>query len=84
MTARYDTLLTDAKAEIERLRVERDALIQRIFELGEQVYTPDGFVLFLTTPLDEFDGCTGLALILNGEAKRVLQALADDWDGLGY
>jgi hypothetical protein len=67
---------TQARARLAGLR--------DVVELGRQVYTPDGLVDFLTTPLAEFDGQTALRLIELGQAERVLAALAADYEGLGY
>ena len=58
--------------------------IQEIVQLGRTVYAPEAFAQFLITPLTEFGGRTALQLIEQGEADRVLAALAADFEGLGY
>ena len=63
---------------------EQLAQIQEIRDLGLIVYTPDGFQLFLKTPLPTFAGRTALQMIEQGHAKAVLAALASDYEGLGY
>lgn len=62
----------------------RLAQIREIVELGQIVYTPEGFSLFLTTPLPTFDGQTALQMIASGQAERVLAALAEDYEGIGF
>ena len=57
---------------------------QELFELGLCVYTPEGFDLFLYTPLPGFSGLTALQMIEQGHAKAVLAALASDYEGLGF
>lgn len=58
------------------------AQIQEIRDLGLIVYTPEGFQLFLTTPLPEFEGKTALQMIEQGRADAVLSALAADYEGV--
>lgn len=53
-------------------------------ELGRSVYTPDGFRLFLRTPMPEFGDRTALQMIEQGEFERVIAALAADYEGLGF
>lgn len=60
------------------------ARLREIADLGQAVYTPDGFARFLTSPLPAFGGRTALQLIEAGEDERVLAALAADYEGLGY
>jgi DNA-binding XRE family transcriptional regulator len=59
------------------------AQIQAVRDLGLAVYTPEGFQQFLQTPLPVFNGKTALQIIEQGEAERVLDALAADYEGLG-
>lgn len=66
------------------LRALDDATYQLIVGFADALYSPDGFLTFLTTPLVELDGLTALELIEAGSARRVLELLADDYDGLGY
>jgi hypothetical protein len=60
---------------------ERLAQLAHIVELGELVYTPEGWQRFLTLPQPRFGGRTALQLIERGEAQRVLGALATDYEG---
>jgi transcriptional regulator with XRE-family HTH domain len=62
---------------------ERLSRIREITELGRAIYTEEGMQRFLTTPLPVFDGATALQMIENGQADRVLAALAADYEGLG-
>jgi hypothetical protein len=73
--------LLDALLE---LRAQDDPTYQQIVSLADALYTPDGFLAFLTTPLPELDGQTALTLIESGRAIRVLEVLASDANGLGY
>jgi DNA-binding XRE family transcriptional regulator len=63
---------------------EQLAQIQEIRDLGLIVYTPEGFQLFLKTPLPTFAGRTALQMIEQGHAEAVFAALASDYEGLGY
>lgn len=63
---------------------EQFAQIQEIRNLGLCVYKPEGFHLFLKTPLPVFSGRTALQMIEQGEADAVLAALAADYEGLGF
>ncbi len=60
---------------------ERLGLLAQIVELGQLVYTPEGWRQFLTLPQPRFGGRTALQLIERGEAERVLGALATDYEG---
>ena len=60
------------------------AQIQEIRDLGLIVYTPEGFQLFLTTPLPTFAGRTALQMIEQGHAEAGFAALASDYEGVGY
>lgn len=62
----------------------RLAKIAEIVELGLVVYTPEGFPRFMEASLAEFAGLTALQMIEIGQAERVLQALAGDYEGLGF
>lgn len=57
--------------------------LAEIVEVGELVYGVEGFHEFLSTPLATFAGSTPLQVLMRGEQERVLQALAQDYDGLG-
>lgn len=60
------------------------AQLQEVVELGANVFTPDGFRQFLTTPLPAFRGRTALQMIEQGEADKVIATLASTYEGLGY
>lgn len=62
---------------------QRLAMIEQILDLGQIVYTPDGFAQFVRTPLPALGGRTPLSLIESGQGKQVLAALAADYEGLG-
>lgn len=55
--------------------------IRQIADLGRLVYTPEGFVRFLATPLPTFAGCTALQMIERGASDQVIGALASDYEG---
>lgn len=55
-----------------------------IYDLGLLVYTPEGLDSFLRVPQPRFDGRTALDLMANGQAERVLSALAADHEGLSF
>lgn len=55
--------------------------LQQIVELGLAVYTPEGFMHFVATPLATFGGRTALQLIERGEGAQVLGVLATDYEG---
>lgn len=61
----------------------RLAQLDEIAALGLAVYAPEGFRLFLTTPMPVFGGRTALQLIELGEGEAVMGALAADYEGLG-
>ena len=60
---------------------ERLGELAQIVELGQLVYTPEGWHQFLTLPQPRFAGRTALQLIERGETQRVLGALATDYEG---
>jgi hypothetical protein len=60
---------------------ERLGLLAQIVELGQLIYTPEGWRQFLALPQPRFGGRTALQLIERGEAERVLGALATDYEG---
>jgi transcriptional regulator with XRE-family HTH domain len=60
---------------------ERLAQLAQIVELGELVYSREGWQQFLTLPQPRFGGRTALQLIERGEGQRVLGALATDYEG---
>ena len=60
------------------------AQIRVVLDLGLKVYTTDGLVTFLNTPLPVFGGRTALQLIEQDEADRVIAALAADYEGVGF
>jgi hypothetical protein len=55
-----------------------------VIELGRKVYTPEGLEEFVTTPLPGFGHRTAIQLMAEGEYDKVLGALADDHEGLGF
>jgi transcriptional regulator with XRE-family HTH domain len=58
--------------------------LHEIADLGLGVYTPEGFELFLKTPLPVFEGRTALEMIEDGHADLVFGELAADYEGLGF
>ena len=60
---------------------ERLGQLAQIVELGQMVYAPEGWRLFLTLPQPRFGGLTVLQLIERGETERVIGALATDYEG---
>jgi hypothetical protein len=80
----FESAIGTEPVEADLVTIISDPTVQQILTLGNKVYTPTGFRDFLTIPMDEFDGRSALALIAQGEAERVLAALASDYDGLGY
>ncbi len=63
---------------------ERVARLREVAELGQEVYTPEGWQAFLVTPMPVFGGQTAIQLIGAGKADQVLSALAADYEGLGF
>jgi len=66
------------------LTCKRLARLAEIVRFGREVYTPDGFVRFLATPLPVFGGRSAYELIAQGEEDRVLGALLTDYEGGGH
>lgn len=60
------------------------AQLQEIVALGTNVFTPDGFRQFLTTPLPAFHGRTALQMLEQGRGNQVVATLAATYEGLGY
>jgi hypothetical protein len=60
---------------------ERLGQLAQIVELGQLVYSPEGWHRFLTLPQPRFGGLTALQLIERGDAARVIGALATDYEG---
>src|SRR5438270_11795285 len=60
---------------------ERLGQLAEIVELGQLVYTPEGWRQFLTLPQPRFGGRTALQLIERGETECVIGALATDYEG---
>jgi hypothetical protein len=60
----------------------RLAKLKELTDLGLLVYTPDGFVRFMATPLPVFDGLTALQLIERGEVERVFAELAATYESV--
>jgi DNA-binding XRE family transcriptional regulator len=58
--------------------------LQEVRELGLIVYGPEGFHLFMTTPMPVFDNRTALDLIEHGRIDEVISALAADYEGQGF
>ena len=77
---------SNAWSGLARLRerpvvAERLAQLAQIVDLGELVFTPDGWRQFLVVPQPRFDGRTAKQLLERGELRRVLAALASDYEG---
>lgn len=64
--------------------LERLSAMREIAKLGLMIYGPEGFSRFLQVPLAEFAGRSPLQLIANGEAGKVISALAADYEGSGF
>jgi transcriptional regulator with XRE-family HTH domain len=62
----------------------RLAQLQEIVDLGQIVWTPEGFHRFMTIPMPAFGGRSALQLIEAGEGQRVMGELAADYEGLGF
>ena len=60
---------------------ERLGQLAQIVELGQLVYTPEGWRQFLSLPQPRFGGRTALQLIERGDIERVISALASDYEG---
>ena len=60
---------------------DRLGQLAQIVELGQLVYTPDGWREFLMLPQPRFEGRTAMQLLERGELGRVLAALATDYEG---
>jgi hypothetical protein len=58
--------------------------MKEIRDLGQRIYTKEGFLEFLKTPLPVFDGKTAFDLIRIGDYDRVIGALAADLEGMGF
>ncbi|CAN5495077.1 hypothetical protein BH09CHL1_BH09CHL1_11420 [soil metagenome] len=58
--------------------------LQEMRDLGLTVYTPDGFQLFLRSPLPAFAGRTALQMIELGLIEDVISELAGDYEGQGF
>ncbi len=78
---RWEVRLEPPASLVARRRL---AQLREIVELGTIVYMPEGFGWFLTTPMPAFDNRTALHLIETDQAERVLAALVEDYEGLGY
>lgn len=76
----------EARPEPPSSQAARRRLVQlrEIVDLGTIVYTPEGFAWFLTTPMPVFDNRTALHLIEADQAERVVAALVEGYEGLGY
>jgi DNA-binding XRE family transcriptional regulator len=60
----------------------RLARLKELVDLGQLVYTSDGFVQFMATPLPVFGGLTALQLVERGEIERVFAELASTYEGV--
>lgn len=74
----------EKRAPRNPLQVLRLHRIKEIFDLGSQVYTPEGMREFLFKPQPVFNGKTAFQLISIGDYDLVLSALAADHEGLGF
>ena len=66
--------------------VSQRRIMEQLLEiatLGVEVYTAEGFALFLETPLPDLGGLTPVEVIRRGRAGDVIAALAADYEGLG-
>ena len=69
-----------------RVPASQHHLMEQLVEiatLGMEVYTAEGFALFLQTPLPDLGGLTPVEMIRRGRADDVIAALAADYEGLG-
>ena len=80
----WEINLDGATPQINRLAGEESEAIQEIVHLGLMIYTPEGFELFLTTPIGIFGGQTAMHLIETDETEQVFAALAADYEGIGW
>lgn len=76
--------LNNATPDTSGLAREESVEIQEIVHLGLIIYTPEGFEVFLTTPMGIFGGQTAMRLIETGESEQVFAALAADYEGMGW
>jgi DNA-binding XRE family transcriptional regulator len=60
------------------------AQLKEMRDLGLMVYTPEGFRLFMRSPLPDLGGQTPLQMIEQGKIEEVIGALAGDYEGLGF
>src|SRR5437764_10825645 len=65
-------------------RRRRLAALAEMAQLGRCVYGQEGFWLFLKTPLRSFENRTPLQEIMAGHIETVIDALAADYEGLGF
>jgi hypothetical protein len=72
---------TSGKLPTHRFVCRQLVHLQQIVELGQAVFTPEGFVQFLRSPVPVFDGRTALQLVELGEGERVVGALAGLYEG---
>ena len=64
--------------------LEKLSRVIEVVELGRKIYTPEGLEEFVTTPLPGFGHKSAIQLMAEGEYDKVLGALADDYEGLGF
>jgi DNA-binding XRE family transcriptional regulator len=60
----------------------RLAKLKELADLGLLVYTPEGFVQFMATPLPAFGGLNALQMIERGDIDRVFAELASTYEGV--
>jgi len=59
----------------------RLAKVQEIVDLGLVVFTPEGFIQFMSTPFPAFRGLTAIQLIERDEPDQVFGALVSLYEG---
>ena len=74
----------EKKAPQKYETLERLTQLKKITTIGMKVYTKKGLHEFLSTPLNVFGGKTGYDMILLNEHAAVINALAADYEGMGF
>ena len=74
----------EKKAPQKYETLERLTQLKKITNIGMKVYTKKGLHEFLSTPLNVFGGKTGYDMILLNEHEAVINALAADYEGMGF
>lgn len=58
--------------------------VQKIVDLGLEVFEPRGVHLIMTTPQPGFGDKSGLELVEAGRSEEVFGSFAGDYEGLGF